>query len=283
MRQTLEKHKRRQSNRSPAVLDEAPTGKLIVFLLFVIPVASTIAYGAVDMWAASFLSIISGAVVILWIAHGWRERAFRFDMSALQVPILGIIAIACVQLLPIGFPNISPDLLNIPVVNTLSLDPYSTRFFLIRLVIVFIFFAAALTFLDSLKRLKKFALMIIIFGAVMAFAGILQRLASPDAIYGLRATPQAIPFGPFVNQHHFAAFMEMTAGLTLGLMFGGSVKKDKIALLGIAVALMGIAILMTGSRGGFLGTIGVLGYIYLRPGLFPAGASVMEPSDGRRH
>ena len=47
----------------------------------------------------------------------------------------------------------------------------------------------------------------------MAFFGILQRLAHPEGIYGFRETPQAIPFGPFVNQHHFAAFMEMTSGV----------------------------------------------------------------------
>ena len=41
----------------------------------------------------------------------------------------------------------------------------------------------------------------------MAFAGILQRLASPDAIYGIGPDPQATPFRQCVNQHHFAAFI----------------------------------------------------------------------------
>ncbi len=261
MRPTEEKHKRRRSLSLPAEPDGSSISKVMLVVLSAIPILSTIGYGAVDVWAVSLLSIITAAVVILWMADGWNARAFRFNTSRIQIPILGMICIACAQLLPIGDAGISQDLLNTPAVNTLSMDAYATRFFLIRLVIALIFFAAALAFVDSRKRVKKIALMIVIFGALMAFAGILQRLASPEAIYGLRPTPQAIPFGPFVNQHHFAAFMEMTAGLTLGMLFGGSVKKDKHALLGIAVALMVIAIIMTGSRGGFLSMLGVVGFV----------------------
>jgi O-antigen ligase len=97
----------------------------------------------------------------------------------------------------------------------------------------------------------------------MAFFGILQRLASPEGIYGWRPTPQAIPFASFVNQHHFAAFMEMTIGLTLALLVGRGTEKDKRLLLIIAIVLMGVAILLTGSRGGVLSLMGVLGFVLL--------------------
>lgn len=261
MQEAGEKTPKRRRPREYPEPEGSSISKVILVLLSATPILSTIAYGAVDIWAVGLLSIITAAIVILWIAEGWRERAFRLYTSPLQIPIFGLICIACVQLLPIGDAGISGELLEIPAVSTLSMDAYATRSFLIRLVIAFIFFAAALTFIDSQKRIKKIALMIVIFGALMAFVGILQRLASPDAIYWFRRTPQAIPFGPFVNQHHFAAFMEMTTGLTLGLLFGGFATKDKNALLGIAAALMGIAIIMTGSRGGFLGVLGVVGFV----------------------
>ena len=260
MSQTAEKQKRHRS-RVSAEQEGSPMAKAILFVLSAIPVLSTIGYGAVDIWAVSLLSIVTSVFVVLWLTDGLKTDALRFNTSAMQIPIIGLICIAGVQLLPIGTVAISSDLLNTPVVHSLSLDPYATRFFLIRLIIVFIFFAAALAFIDGRKRIKKVALMIVIFGAVMAFAGILQRLASPDAIYGLRPTPQAIPFGPFVNQHHFAAFMEMTVGLTLGILLFGVAKKDKNGLLGIAAALMVIAMVMTGSRGGILGLLGVVGFV----------------------
>ena len=261
MEQKAEKQKRRRSNRSYVEPESSAYSTVILILLLATPILSTIGYGAVDMWAISLLSIITALVVVFWMADSWKTRALRFNNSSLQLPILGMICIACVQLLPLGNAGISSELLNTSPVRALSLDPYATRFFLIRLVIAFVFFAGALAFIDSRRRVKKIAIVIVIFGALMAFVGILQRLASPDAIYGMRPTPQAIPFGPFVNQHHFAAFMEMTAGLTLGLLLGGSVKRDKTALLGIATALMIIAVIMTGSRGGFLGMLGVTGFV----------------------
>ena len=97
----------------------------------------------------------------------------------------------------------------------------------------------------------------------MAFYGILQRLASPEGIYGLRQTPQATPFGPFVNQHHFAAFMEMTAGLTLGLLFGEDTPRDRRILLTVAILIMGAAVAFTGSRGGMLSFGCVLIFVML--------------------
>jgi O-antigen ligase len=111
--------------------------------------------------------------------------------------------------------------------------------------------------------LRKIVTVVIIFGATMAFFGILQRLASPEGIYGWRPTPQAIPFASFMNQHHFAAFMEMTIGLTLALLAGKATEKDKRLLLIIAIVLMGIAILLTGSRGGVLSLLGVIGFVLL--------------------
>ncbi len=106
------------------------------------------------------------------------------------------------------------QLLPLPFVG--SMDPTATYFFELRLVVLLTFFAGYLTFIDSDARLRRAVNFIVIFSAGMAFYGILQRLASPVGIYGLRQTPQSIPFGPFVNQHHFAAFMEMAGGLTLG-------------------------------------------------------------------
>jgi O-antigen ligase len=115
---------------------------------------------------------------------------------------------------------------------------------------------------NTQKRLRNIVLLTIIFGAAMAFFGILQRLASPEQIiYGLRPTPHAIPFASFVNQHHFAAFMNMTLGVTLGILFGKAAKKDKNLLLIIAAFLMGIALILTGSRGALISLIGVLGFL----------------------
>ena len=245
------------------IVDEKPTrlSGVVFFFLCAIPLFAAIAYGAVDAWALALLIILTFLAAVFWMRDAWKLKEFRFSSNALQIPLLGLILIGVIQLLPLRSTNISPDLLSIPAVRSLSLDPYSTRFAVMQLAVYFVFFAAALVFINNRKRLKKIVLTIIIFAAAFAFFGILQRLANIEAIYGLRPSPQAIPFASFVNQHHFAAFMEMTIAFPLALLFGRATKKDKIALLVIAAVLMGIAIVLTGSRGAFLSLIGVVGFI----------------------
>lgn len=238
------------------------SGAVFLFLCM-IPVFSAVAFGAVDTWALGLNSIFCAGLVFLWLTDCWFKREFRFSPSPLQLSLIGLIIIGIIQLLPLRSFDNSGELLNIPPVNSFSFDPYSTRFFIIQLFNYLIFLAASLVFINNQKRLQKVVLGTIIFGSGMAFIGILQRLASPDAIYGMRPTPQAIPFASFVNQHHFAAFMNLTLGLTLSLLFGKALKKDKSLLLIIAAFLMLIALVFTGSRGGILSFFGVLAVILL--------------------
>ena len=230
----------------------------IVFLIAVVPLISAIAYGAVDSAAIGLLSLLLLVIVFLWIAEALRSGVFSYTTNPLQLPLLGLIAIGCIQLLPLGSGD--AGLLSVPTANTLSLDPYATRFFLVRLAILFLFFASALVFVQQGSRPKRIAALIVIFGAAIAFFGILQRLAMPDSIYGLRPTPQAIPFGPYVNQHHFAALMEMTSGVALGLLFGRGVTRERKLFIGIAAGIMGMAIIFTGSRGGLTSYLGVIAF-----------------------
>ncbi|NOT48736.1 MAG: O-antigen ligase family protein [Acidobacteria bacterium] len=241
-------------------VERSTAAKAAVALIAATPILATIGYGATEMWAYIPLAFLTALIVIFWIRDGLGKRGVVYSDSSLQLPLIGLIVIGLIQMLPFGG-AVETGLLDLPSVRSVSLDPYATRFFTIRLVMLAIFFAAGLALISDRKLVKKFAIVIVIFGAVMAFAGILQRLASPDAIYGMRPTPQAIPFGPFVNQHHFAAFMEMTGGMTLGLLLGDVVERNKKALLMIALLLMIIAVGMTGSRGGLISTLGAAAFI----------------------
>jgi O-antigen ligase len=219
--------------------------KAIIVLLCVVPLAAVIVYGAVDPWMIGLLSIVVTVIALLWLLDAGLSGELHYSTSALQLPILGAIAVGCIQLLPV----VSP-----------SMDPHATRFFLIRLVICFVFFAAALAYIRGASRRKMVALILLGFGMLIGFFAILQRLAAPEAIYGLRPTPQAIPLGPFVNQHHFAALMEMISGLALGLLFGRGLARELKLFVAIAAAVMGMAIIFTGSRGGLISYIGVLAF-----------------------
>jgi O-antigen ligase len=219
--------------------------KVIVSILCAVPIIATIAYGGVDAWVLGLLSIVVGVIAILWLVEAGIDGEFIYSSNALQIPIIAMLAIGCLQLLPLP---------------SRSMDPYATRFFVIRLVICFVFFAAGLVYVRGLARRTAIAVVIVGFGALIAFFGILQRLAAPDGIYGMRPTPHAIPLGPFVNQHHFAALMEMTSGVAFGLLLGSGLARSRKVFVAIAAAIMGMAIIFTSSRGGLISYLAVIAF-----------------------
>lgn len=233
----------------------------IFFLLAAMLVLAVAFFGAVDVWALGAGSIFAGLIAVFWLAEAYLKKEFRFDSSSLQIPLLALILIGAVQLLPLGGAEISSDLLSAPAVKSLSLAPYATRLAVIQLIVYFVFFAAALAFVNTYKRLQIIVSTIVIFGAAWAVFGILQRFAGAEFIYGLRSPGQAFFFASFVNQHHFAAFMEMTIGLTLGLLFGKATKSNKIIFLLAATFVMGTALIFTSSRGGMISLLAVIGFV----------------------
>ncbi len=244
--------------------------KLAFVLLCALPVIATVLFGGVDNATWLLVTLIAAGMTFLWLAESWRGGGFLINSSSLQLPLIGLVLIGLIQIVPLG----SYELEGLTAFRTLSMDAFATKMFLTRLIVYLIFFAACLVLINSEKRIRTTVLLIVIFGAAMAFFGIMQRLSDPDGIYGMRATPQAIPFGPFVNQHHFAAFMEMTGGLTLSLLFGRRTGRDRKILLGFALVLMGSAIVLTGSRGGLLGMLSV--------GAFAAVLSLMGRNSEKR-
>jgi O-antigen ligase len=238
-------------------------GSVVFFTLCAALVFAPVAFGAVDFWALGILALAVLIIAFAWLFETWKTGQFRFSANRLQLPLIGLILIGLIQLLPFGSADVADGMLSVPAVSSLSLDPYATRLAVVQLSVYLVFFAAALTFVNSQRRLQKIVLLVIVVAALLAFTGILLRLANPTEVLGVRASPHAIPFGPFINQHHFAAFMELAIGLTLGLLYNQSTRGDKRYLMIIAVVIMGTALIFTSSRGGMLSLLGVIAFVTL--------------------
>jgi O-antigen ligase len=226
-----------------------------IVIICVIVVVSTLLYGAVDTGTLALLSFLSFLLVAYSSLTAWRTRHVSINLDSIQLPLIALAVIGLVQLLPLGHVSLPAGLIDMPVTSSISLDPYATRFFLTRLFLYVVFFAAALRFLNSAQKLRSIVATLIAFAGLLAFYSILQRVEDPGSIYGLRQPAQAIPFGTFINRHHFAALMEMTIGLTLGILFASGIKRNRWPFAGAAAVVMAIAIMLTGSRGGVIGFI----------------------------
>src|SRR6266404_4635605 len=226
------------------------------FLFLIICVAivlSALAYGTVHYWALGLFNLGALTILVLWVIDGWTSGTLRLSRNLLQLPLLGALVLGLVQLLP--FRDAGNKLAASSLTRTLSLDPYSTRLVLVQLATLLIYFAATLVYTDTPHRLRLLARTIIIFGCCLAIFGLTQSLTSPTKVYWLRELSQSTAFGPFINRHHFAGYMELTMSLPLGLLFANAIEKEKRLLYFFAAGLMGVALITTGSRGGIIALV----------------------------
>jgi len=241
------------------------------FLVICVAIVTTaLAYGTVHYWALGLFNLGALTILVLWVVDAWTLHSLRISRSVLQLPLLGLILLAIVQLLPYGPVDSTVNIPNIS--HTLSFDPYSTRLFVIQVSTLFVYFAATLVFIDTPHRLQVMVRTIMIFGFLLAIFGLTQSIASPNKVYWMRELSQSTAFGPFINRHHFAGYMELTIALPLGLLFAGAIDREKILLYVFIAGLMGVALVMTGSRGGIISLVLEILFFVIVTGLLrPAG------------
>lgn len=217
-------------------------------------VLSALAYGTVHYWSLGLLNLGALTILVLWVLDAWRLGNLRISRNLLQLPLLGALGLGLIQLLPLREIT-SAGSAAFGLSNTLSLDPHSTRLVLVQLATLLIYFSATLVFVDTPRRLHVLVRTIIIFGFLLALFGLTQSFTSPTKVYWIRELNQSTAFGPFINRHHFAGYMELTIALPLGLVFAGSIAKEKILLYLFVAGLMGVALVMTASRGGIISLV----------------------------
>ena len=222
--------------------------KIGFVLINAVVIFTALAYGTVHQPVIALFYVIIGALVLIWIADSLTGRSLRISTSYLQLPIAAYAVYGLVQALPLG--SFSSIVSELP--RTLSLEPHASVATSIHLLVLLAFFSACLVFIDSTSRIGRVAAVLTIFGFVFAFFAILQGVLSPTKIYGIYGREFGTPYGSFVNRHNFAAYMEMTLAIPFALVLTGAIKRDKRLLYITAVSLMGIALLLSGSRGGFV-------------------------------
>lgn len=216
-------------------------------------VLSALAYGTVHYWALGLFNLGGLTVLVLWVLDAWQIGNLRISRNLLQLPLLGALALGLIQLLPLR--EVTSEVAALGLSNTLSFDPYATRLVLVQLATLLIYFAATLVFVDTPHRLQVMVRTIMIFGFCLAIFGLTQSFTSPTKVYWVRELDQSTAFGPFINRHHFAGYMELTIALPLGLLFAGGVAREKMLLYLFVAGLMGIALVMTTSRGGIISLV----------------------------
>ena len=148
-----------------------------------------------------------------------------------------------------------------PPGSTISLYPGATRRELVRLLAVFLLFAAVRNNIASAGAFRRLAVAATANGALLSLFALLQYFSSPhQTVYWAVATGAEV-FGPFICRNHFPFYVNLCVGLAAGLLvrYGSSaaVLHDSRRLwVGLALVLMLAAVALSLSRGGLVALAG---------------------------
>jgi tetratricopeptide (TPR) repeat protein len=100
---------------------------------------------------------------------------------------------------------------------TLSLSPGATRQALPKLLAVFLLFAVVRNNVEPAAGLRRLSLAVLINGVLLALFGLVQFFTAGNTLYWTFPSSGAA-FGPFLYRNHFACYLNLCLGLSVGLV-----------------------------------------------------------------
>jgi O-antigen ligase len=287
----------------------APTGHRVVWraaaaalaVLVGLAVLTPWPFGGVPLHATQAIAIVSLGVALLTLPPTWRRRVAL--PGWITGALIGLWILAALQLLPLPgalHASLAPGSAALwdpasaaaatvlgPGPHPISVYPEATlRWLALATGIVGLALAAAPA-LGRRHVALPAALALVAGGTAVAVFGLVARLAFGDKIYGVFTVPTVAPFGPFVSKNHFAAFVEMTALLAVGLAVGladearagtggldwlESPRASRVVFAAAAAAVLVLAVPASLSRGGVVSLgVGLVVFLLARVASDPRG------------
>ncbi len=224
----------------------------IIFYSLLATIALTaIPYGTVQPWWIAIFEcvvflIATLAVIETYLTQNW----VRFDLRFFA-PLLALVLFVVVQSLPL-FSKMGP----LGLGTSLSADPYGSHQFAIRLLALVITALLLLRYASTRARLRNLIYVIIAVGLTSAFFGMMRKsLQNNPGFFLPGLTPEDRGFGQFVNRNHFAFLIEMSLGLTLGLIAETIGRHARLVVLLSVSIVLWVALVYSNSRGGILASL----------------------------
>jgi O-antigen ligase len=244
---------------------------LIYFFLLATLVLTAIPYGTIQPWWIALFECLVFVTAMLVLIEAMISKRWFVDAS-LVVPLLFLILFALVQSIPLfsGPGPLNPR-------TSISADPYGTRLFAIQLFALTLVVLLLRRYVSSKERLRGLIYVVIGVGAATALFGIARQNLQHGPGFVLPALPVGRGFGQFINRNHFALLLEMTLGLTLGMIVGEKGKHRRVFILIPIGALLWCALIYSNSRGGIIASFCQL--LFLLVLLYPVRHLTQQQAD----
>jgi len=229
--------------------------KLLQIGICALVVFAVAAHGAVEDWARAVLETSAGILFVLWALRACLAPKDRIAIPPFLPPLLALAILVLGQILFRG-----------------TASAYDTRIELLLLVAYALIFFMATQVFRTPDDWRFFVWFVMSFGFLVAIFGILQHLTFNGKLYWFREMRYGgIPFGPYVNRNHFAAFAELVIPLALVPLVLGKVRRERWFAVGLLVLFPIGALFLCASRGGLISFAAELGVLALLVVLRHAG------------
>jgi O-antigen ligase len=232
-------------------------GILFIALLAVMLIA-VIPYGSVDEWWEAAFECLVFALVAVWMVQVLLRGSWQIKGLLFLLPLIILTAYAFFQTVPLPGLLLAWSNPQLVARRTLTIDRYQTHLTAVKMLALTLFTALLYLHTSSPRRFYWLVRIVIGIGLASALFGILrQSLQSPASTQGfvLPFLYYGVGYGEFISANAFAYVMEMSFGLLMGLLLGGGVRRDHVAICLAAAAVVWIALLLSNSRGGVLGML----------------------------
>ena len=222
--------------------------RLIFIALLGLIIITPIPYGTVEpWWKAAFVCAVF-AICIVALIETLKNRIDRIENSQILLPMLALSLLAFLQTLSLG----SRTEANLSVWNTISADPYQTRFFALQMLALTTLLALLYRYASTEPRVRVLVYTVLAIAVASAVFGILRQTTQQDTGFLLPLLKKNQGYGQFINKNHFAFLMEMAFGLGLGIILGGGVARERLMIYIALLLPIWIALVLANSRGGIL-------------------------------
>ena len=197
---------------------------------------AVLAFGAVEEWSTFTFEAGAAALFLVWVGKQFVSRQVELSRNPLYPPALFFFGLILAQ-----------------VALRRSAYGYVTKYEVLRYVSYGIVLLIASECVRDEDVRKKFALALIVFGALYAFFALAQELTFNGKIFWVRTVRfNGAVYGSYVNHNHYAGLMEMLVPFPLVIGMGHLLTGGKRALVVFCAVLMAGTIFLSGSRGGMI-------------------------------
>lgn len=225
-------------------------GTIVFSSVLALIALTAIPYGTAHAWWKALFVAVVFVLAIFWTIETYLSQSWITDGWSVILPVLTLALVSLLQTLSVGRLTGSAGT-SLPTWNTISFDPYQTRFFVLQLLALTLVAGFLFRYASTERRLRVLINVIIGVAVATAIFGILRQTMQHSAAFGLPFAAVDVGYGQFINRNHFAFLMEMGFGLSLGMLLGGA-KKDQALIYFAAILPIWTALVLSGSRGGLV-------------------------------